>query len=620
MNDKKQPNVEHHKEQPKCHKLCLWIKQWWWLSAIMLWGLLIASHYLSVENRTADNHTFLTIYLLVLAVICGLVLRWPKIITSSPKKYFITKVLATGVTGGVFAFLLPVAVKSTTTGIGGLRHSILLATGGLIAILTLGETRRKNDNDKDKNDKDYQRQVRAERRERYTKAVEQLGDEKASVRMGGVYTLVGLVDEWLEDNSINKYEDKLKEGQVIINNLCAYIRSPLTLASRKENLRAEADVRLGIIKEIHDRLQGSGKNAPGAWSDFEYDFSGSTFFYPIDLTNSYYAKPINFSGSTYWAHTNFSHSTYEQNATFSTSNSPSTYKGTADFSGSTYWAHTNFSHSTYEQNATFITSTYKGTADFSGSTYWAHTNFSHSTYEQNATFSSCFSHSMYTGTADFSRSTYQKFASFAHSFYGTSATFKNSDYSTHRGSADFHESTYQGQANFSDSIYQDDANFSSSVYRSKAYFIQITYEHKADFYGSVFYTGVCFSENNSNDRLSNFVKYSPNFHDELYYANTLFGSFENNFAVKNGRGHPIYLNLEGIPLNCKFLTLKQKEYLDHRFHEIESMNKKISIVKDSKEMEKIIEMLQDINENIHKWKEKAVEMNQEDDTIGDIED
>ena len=93
--------------------------------------------------------------------------------------------------------------------------------------------------------------------------------------MGGVYTLVGLVDEWLEEESIRKYEDRLKEGQVIINNLCAYIRSPFTLATRydelnednptsdgvykdnqkkfytdKAELKAEADVRRGIIKEF----------------------------------------------------------------------------------------------------------------------------------------------------------------------------------------------------------------------------------------------------------------------------------------------------------------------------------------------------------------------------------
>ena len=313
-----------------------------------------------------------------------------------------------------------------------LRLALLYTTGGAIAALGLLETYRKNTNDRAKANADIKaalknqehqaevlkEQIRqfdenafkernAERRERYTKAVEQLGDEKAPVRMGGVYTLVGLVDEWLEEENLPESE-RLKEGQVIINNLCSYIRSPFTLASyydelsedapslegsykdKKEKfyadkaiLDSEADVRLSIIKEIHDRIQDPDKNTPGAWSDFEYDFSGSTFFYPIDLTNSYYAKPINFSGSTYQGWANFSGSTYQGGADFSRS----TYQGWADFCGSTYkgWAY--FCGSTYKGWAYFSRSTYKGWAYFSRSTYKSGADFRGSTYENETDFS-----------------------------------------------------------------------------------------------------------------------------------------------------------------------------------------------------------------------------------------
>ena len=286
-----------------------------------------------------------------------------------------------------------------------LRLALLYTTGGAIAALGLLETYRKNTNDRAKANADikaalknqeHQAEVlkeqirqfdenafkerKAERRERYTKAVEQLGSKEAPVRMGGIYTLVGLVDEWLEEENLPESE-RLKEGQVIINNLCSYIRSPFTLASyydelsedapslegsykdKKEKfyadkaiLDSEADVRLSIIKEIHDRIQDPDKNTPGAWSDFEYDFSGSTFFYPIDLTNSYYAKPINFSGSTYQGWANFSGSTYQGGADFSRS----TYQGWADFRDSTYQGWANFSGSTHEGGANFRGSTYQG--------------------------------------------------------------------------------------------------------------------------------------------------------------------------------------------------------------------------------------------------------------------
>ena len=394
-------------------------------------------------------------------------------------RWFHARILSSGIVGGSYAFLLPAVMSLPEGGInsGGaaaLRQAILLATGGLIALIALGETRRKNDNDKhkndqekEKNDRDHLRQVRAERRERYTKAIEQLGNEKASIRTGGVYTLTRLVDDWLEEESLSKVE-RLKEGQVIINNLCAYIRSPFTLASHyaelmqdtpgaegvyqnkvqefyadKATLNSEADVRLSIIKEIHDRLQGPDKNTPGAWSDFEYDFSGSTFFYPIDFTNSYYAKPINFSGSVYKGRADFCDSTYKSWADFS----KSTYKGGADFSDSTYKSWASFSDSTYKSWADFSKSTYKGGADFRKSTYKGEADFSDSTYREGAYFSS----STYREGAYFSSSTYQNEVYFSDSTYGSKAEFIGS---TYKGEAIFSDSTYKGEADFSDSTYQ----------------------------------------------------------------------------------------------------------------------------------------------------------------------
>ena len=450
-------------------------------------------------------------------------------------RWFHARILSSGIVGGSYAFLLPAVMSLEERGLnsGGaaaLRQAILLATGGLIGLIALGETRRKNDNDKLKNDREHLRQVRADRRERYTKAVEQLGDEKAPIRMGGVYTLVGLVDEWLEDESIEKYEDRLKEGQVIINNLCAYIRSPFTLTSHynelsnptpkgiykdkkekfyadKATLDSETDVRLGIIKEIHDRIQGPDKNAPGAWSDFEYDFSGSTFFYPIDLTNSYYAKPINFTGST--------------------------YEGWAYFTGSTY-----------EGGADFSRSTYKDVADFTGSTY--------------------------------------------------------------QGGADFRGSTYEGGAYFSDSTYQGGAYFIGSTYKSKAYFSR-----------SIFYSGIYFGQDGNNSSFSRFTDCSPQFYDETNHKNTLFGSPNNDFTVDIDKGYPIDLDSKGIPLNCKFLTSEQKEYLEDKLQEIEKINNKLFEVKDLAKKTELLKKLRSLNEELHKWREEATTVKVEGTALGE---
>ena len=546
-----------------------------------------------------------------------------------------------------------------------LRLALLYTTGGTIAALGLLETYRKNTNDRTKanadinaalKNQDHQAEVlkeqirqfdenafkerKAERRERYTKAIEQLGDEKAPIRMGGVYTLVGLVDEWLEEKSLSD-DERFKEGQVIINNLCAYIRSPFTLTSyydelsedapslegiykdKKEEfyvdkaiLDSEADVRLSIIKEIHDRLQGPEENTPGTWSDFEYDFSGSTFFYPIDLTNSYYAKPINFSGSTYEGEAYFSGSTYE---------------GEAYFSGSTYQAWANFNRSTYQGGAYFNRSTYQGGADFSRSTYQAWVYFSRSTYQAWANFN----RSTYKSGANFTDSTYQSEANFTDSTYQGGANFTDSTYqwadfrrSTYQGRADFSRSTYEGKAyfgrstyqawaNFSRSTYQAWADFGRSTYKSWANFNDSTYENETDFSGSIFYQETYFGEDRYSNSSSCFTNHAPQFYDKKKRKNTLFGSPDNNFTVENGRGYPIYRNLEGLPLGCKFLTSEQKEYLADKFRKIEKTKNKLLEVKEPKEKAELSKKLQALNEELRKWREEATTVKVEGTALGE---
>ena len=617
MSNKKQ----HDEEHSKIYKVWLWVKRWWLPIAILLITSIGLACALSIPQRVFETP------------------REPANDKSAP-----------------------VLLAQSN-----LRLAFLYITGGAIAVMGLVETFRKNNNeklkndqDKEKNDRDHLRQVRAERRERYTKAVEQLGSQEAPVRMGGVYTLVGLVDEWLEEKSLSD-DERFKEGQVIINNLCAYIRSPFTLTSYydelsedapslegiykdkkeefyvdKATLDSETDVRLSIIKEIHDRIQGPDKNTPGAWSDFEYDFSGSTFFYPIDLTNSYYAKPINFSGSTYQGWANFRGSTYQSRADFS----GSTYKEGADFSGSTYqWA--NFHGSTY-QWANFRGSTYKEGADFSGSTYqWANfrgstyqwADFSRSTYQwANFTGSTYqwadFSRSTYKEGADFSGSTYKEGADFSGSTYKEGADFSGSTYqwayfsgSTYQwanftGStyqwADFSGSTYKEGADFSGSTYKEGADFSRSTYKEGADFSRSTYKDVTDFSGSIFYQKVYFGADGDNSSFSRFTDCAPQFYDETNHKNTLFGSPNNDFTVENGRGYPIYRNFEGLPLGCKFLASEQKEYLADKLQEIDETNNKLLEAKDDEEKARLSDMLRSLYKELHEWREEVTTVQVED--------
>ena len=469
-----------------------------------------------------------------------------------------------------------------------------------------------------------------ERRERYTKAMEQLGSKEAPVRIGGVYTLVGLVDEWLLDENLD-YTEKVREGQVIINSLCAYIRSSFALAFHYDELtqesptaeglyknreqdfyidkaefKSEADIRLSIIKEIHHRLQGPDENTPGAWSDFEYDFSGSTFFYPVDLTNSYYTKPVNFSGSTYQDEVRFDGSVYKDEADFGSS----IYKSWATFDGSTYTGWVGFNCSTYQSEADFSNSTCQSEVYFSDSTYQSEADFSNSTCQSEVYFSD----STYKGKADFCGSTYQNEVYFSYSTYQSEADFSDSIY---QGKADFSDSTYRGWADFRNSAYQGRAGFTGSIYQNEVYFSGSTYEDKADFSGSIFCGDVYYGKDRDNSNFSRFTDCTPQFYNENSYQNTLFGSPINNFIVDTDKGYPINLNSEGLPLGCDFLTAEQKEYLEDKFHEIDETKNKFREVKDPKEKAELSKKLQALDEKLYEWREEATMVKVEGATSGE---
>ena len=476
----------------------------------------------------------------------------------------------------------------------------------------------------------------AERRERYTKAVEQLGSKEAPVRIGGVYTLVGLVDEWLLDENLD-YTEKVREGQVIVNSLCGYIRSSFSLAFHYDELtqesptaeglyknreqdfyidkaefKSEADIRLSIIKEIHDRLQSPEINTPGAWSDFEYDFSGSTFFYPIDFTRSYYAKPVNFSGSAYQDEVRFGGSTYQGGADFS----GSIYWRGADFLSSTYQSQANFTGSTYQDKAVFSSSTYQDGANFSGSTYQGEVFFRGSVYRGWVVFNG----SAYREEADFCGSTYRRGADFSDSTYWGKIVFGGSVYqgwavfrdSAYRGEAAFNDSVYWGGADFSGSTYRGRAGFGNSIYQEGANLSRSTYWGEADFSGSIFCSEIYFGYSAYSAGSSRFTNYAPQFYDETNRKNTLFSSPDNDFTVENGRGYPIYRSLDGLPLGCSFLTTEQKEYLTDKFHEIDETKNKLLEIKDPKEKEELSKNPLSLNGEIRVWREKVTTVKAED--------
>ena len=335
-------------------------------------------------------------------------------------RHFTKLLIGFGLGGSAIAILLPwmlwLHCGMSSSSSDQLRLHLLYVTGGIIAVLTLLQTNwknqgdrlkidadiKKNEQDAEKNERDHIRQVHAERRSRYTKAVEQLADEKATVRLGGIYTLVGLVDEWLADESFKEESDRHKEGQVIVNSLCSYIRSPFPLALKAEVLesdieptdyegtfskdqaafREEQDVRRTIFVEMSKRssdvIWDDDKLIeiiPGTWSDFDVDFSRAPIFYPLsNLT----IEKGNFSSAKFYSAANFFSSVFNSDADFR----EATFTSNVFFNEVIFFSATSFVEANFARTADFIATSFTDNTNFSGATFSSRVNLSEAEFTQ----------------------------------------------------------------------------------------------------------------------------------------------------------------------------------------------------------------------------------------------
>ena len=426
-------------------------------------------------------------------------------------KPFYASIAAVAILGGVFAFLLPVAFNS---GFGKdddgrvLRQLILYTTGGLLGVITLGETHRKNNQEKEKNENDHTRQVYAERRSRYTKAVEQLANEKATVRLGGIYTLVGLVDEWLADDTL-KSEEQQKEGQVIINNLCSYIRSPFPLAAKIEEYEAHKEleklqkteseklsegessglqVLLRRLKdsgeyEAHKELEKLQKTESEKLSEGESSglqvllrrFKDSDEYKkPKDITTDY-AK---FHEEQDVRRTIFVEMS-KRSSTFTMNEQDEiieTISGTwsdfdFDFSRAPIFyplssltiEKGNFSSAKFYSDADFSEAAFTQTADFSEATFTQTADFSEATFTQDVVFS----WAKFTKHASFSGATFTKYVYFFQARFTQDAVFSWARFTQ---DADFSEATFTQTADFSEATFS--ASSPKFIETSKVKFVE----------------------------------------------------------------------------------------------------------------------------------------------------
>lgn len=256
-----------------------------------------------------------------------------------------------------------------------------------------------------KNAKDYTRQIHEDRRSRYARAIEHIGNDKSAVRLGGIYTLISLIDEWLADKNIKDPEDRRKEGQIIVNSLCAYIRSPFHLADKRDILESdtppdiydgnftsdreefleESNIRKSIFSEINKRLSVEidenniyKREASGTWSKFTFDFFAAPIFYILQyhtyVNTSFHAA--RFYGKAFFDKSHFFGTTDFTDAIF---------YGSADFNETFFIGKTSFQWANFHGPTSFF-SVFKEEVTFENAEFISSIKFAPSFFEGPVSF------------------------------------------------------------------------------------------------------------------------------------------------------------------------------------------------------------------------------------------
>ena len=393
---------------------------------------------------------------------------------------------------------------------------IFFITGILLGVLFLGEFHRLSALDK----QEHTQRVHAERRTRYSKAVEQLAYPNPAVRASAISALAGLVDEWLADEQLS-VEARQKEGQVIVNTLCAYVRSPFSRAFKAEAFesdtppanyagdfatdmaafRGEQDVRRSIFVEMSKHSSTLAENekgevtvVPGAWSGLEFDFSRAVIFYPLDgltienadFSAAKFCNGSDFSGVAFVGTVDFSRATFGEIAGFGDATftgdanfSHATFTHSADFGGASFVQNAQFDGVKFMQNAHFSGANFAHEANFSGAAFIQNASFGGANFAQNADFSwaiftqnAHFIGAVFSQVADFNGATFTQDARFSETAFAQVACFK---WATFTQTADFSGAAFDQGADFSEATFESDGEFAGATFMGVADFCDVSF-------------------------------------------------------------------------------------------------------------------------------------------------
>ena len=335
-------------------------------------------------------------------------------------------------------------------------------------------------------------------------AVDQLGSDKASTRIAGVYALTDIADTY-----------KGVYRQRVVNILCGYLRSDRTeyaldefghtikddsgrLIESEDSDEAMESTILGIFATHLKKERRSKSGDPivrqlvrndQLWCDCDFDLHGAVFHESASF------EDFTFNGRAHFRKTKFTESAVSFRKT--------RFDGDADFVEAQFKGYnTNFQETRFGGESDFSDAEFGGDADFSHATFIGKTDFKFAQFKQyvefpNTRFATApdFTGANFAGNANFQLAVFEEGANFSTKFFD---------------SADFTDAEFGGDAEFNGAVFRDHADFRRTRFKANAVFEGVTFEDavhafstdfthanfagKANFHGAGFNVSVDFQD------------------------------------------------------------------------------------------------------------------------------
>ncbi|MEV7548153.1 pentapeptide repeat-containing protein [Amycolatopsis sp. NPDC089917] len=314
-----------------------------------------------------------------------------------------------------------------------------------------------------------------------SQASEQLGSDKAAVRIGGLTDLERLAEQY----------PNLR--QTVVDRICAYLRAPyhppFSLAARAAETepastgmsanytepsppehsddeiaarRLELDVRRTAQQILcrHLRNQDSSKTSLHAfWEDISLDLQDAVLI-EIDFTNCRIAS-ADFRNATIYGRALFGGARFDERADFNSAR----FDGVAEFSVARFDGGAVFTEARFDRGAAFINAKFVGGAAFGGAKFHK--------------------------TAEFSKAKFDRFVAFADVNFDRDVRFRNANFLK---GVEFSEAKFNGVAAFKEATFHGDALFAGAKFHKLAEFSGVKFNGLATFTVAKFNNAAMFSK------------------------------------------------------------------------------------------------------------------------------